>query len=388
MKKTVSYVHINEVVKILDRLVKKAEKHGVEFNYKVSDTTYYRTVSVFDTDGHTINDYSSCTYKVEVIDIDITDTIICANGWTLAAHIEHMDAGHNVVTPLGYAGTIPAEWYTISGNCEHCNSSRYRTKTYMVERNGEYRQVGKSCLREYTGIFPDLAVTWAQVDEMVINDITSNESLYSMFGSSIPSVYSVVDVIALAIDSILEFGYMKSDSFNSTKEKVSKMLTENKEPTLESKKQAQDICEFITTYERGFGGMDIIFNAKAVVLSEYCKYKHFGRLVYLPVAVKREQERQAQAKARAIESAKSNYIGQIGQRITVELKSSKYVSSFETQYGVTSIYRFTDANDNVMMWFSSRAIDIDKAKTITGTIKKHDDYNGEKQTILTRCKVS
>lgn len=386
---TVSFSHIDDVRKILDRLIKKAEKHGVEFGYIVSDTTYYKTVGVYNTDGRTIDSRPSQTYQVEVIDIELSNTIIRANGWTVAAHVEHMDGGHNVVTPIGYTGEIPADWYTVPGNCDHCNSRRLRAKTYIVEHDGEYKQVGTSCLKEYTGISPELAIMWAQVQEMVVLDDMDSESLHSIFGGSIPSVYSVVEVVALAIDSITEFGYCKADSQKPTKDRIWKMLNEHIEPTPEAKIKAIAACEYAATYEGTFSGMgDIILNVKAIVLSEYCKYKHFGRLVYLPIAVEREQEHIAKAEARAIEAEKSDYVGNIGERITIEVSSGQLVSSFETQYGVTRVYRFSDLQGNAMTWFASKGIELNGITKVTGTIKEHSEYNGEKQTILTRCKVS
>jgi len=388
MKITVSFSHIDEVQKILNRLIKKSKKYDIEFGYTVSDTSYYKTVHIYDTDGRTLSNKPIGGYLVEVIDIELPDTIICANGWTVVAYLEHMDGGHNVVTTIGHTGLIPCEWYNIGGNCDHCNSKRGRVKTYIVERNGEYKQVGKACLKEYTGISPELAIAWAQVQERVILDDMGGESLYSMFGNSIPNAYSVAEVVALSIDSIAEFGYCKADSQNPTKDRVLKMLKEDTRPTPESIMKSDAICKYVAAYEGTYYGIgDIILNAKALVLSEYCKYKHFGRLVYLPIAYDREQERISKAEARQIEAAKSNYIGNIGERITVEVSNSQLISSFETQYGVTRVYRFSDLHGNTMTWFASKFIEINDIKAITGTIKDHSEYNGEKQTIMTRCKI-
>ena len=39
------------------------------------------------------------------------------------------------------------------------------------------------------------------------------------------------------------------------------------------------------------------------------------------------------------------------------------------------------------MWGTSKGINVDHVDTISGTIKKLDTYNDEKQTVLTRCTV-
>ncbi len=47
-----------------------------------------------------------------------------------------------------------------------------------------------------------------------------------------------------------------------------------------------------------------------------------------------------------------------------------------------------DENGNVYVWFASGNFvpDLGSHYHIKGTVKKHDDYKGDKQTILTRCK--
>lgn len=88
------------------------------------------------------------------------------------------------------------------------------------------------------------------------------------------------------------------------------------------------------------------------------------------------------------ESAASDYVGTVGERITVTLKVIK-VSSFFGRYGETTIYRMRDDTGNIFTWFSlSMSVLHDGATyTVTGTVKKHDDFRGVKGTVLTRCKV-
>lgn len=48
-----------------------------------------------------------------------------------------------------------------------------------------------------------------------------------------------------------------------------------------------------------------------------------------------------------------------------------------------------DKNGNVLVWKTGYQ-DMEEGKfyTVTGTIKEHNEYSGEKQTVLTRCKYS
>ena len=52
------------------------------------------------------------------------------------------------------------------------------------------------------------------------------------------------------------------------------------------------------------------------------------------------------------------------------------------------IYRFEDENDNILIWKTSNFIDrADKVTKIKATIKDHTEYNGEKQTEMSRVKI-
>lgn len=70
------------------------------------------------------------------------------------------------------------------------------------------------------------------------------------------------------------------------------------------------------------------------------------------------------------------------------MKVHTYETHF-TYYGeLNFIYKFKDQNDNTIIWKTSNK-DLEEGKTyrIKGTIKEHSEYDGDKQTVLTRCKI-
>lgn len=106
---------------------------------------------------------------------------------------------------------------------------------------------------------------------------------------------------------------------------------------------------------------------------------------------KEREEREAAEKAR---KAVSQYVGSVGDKVQVEctlLYSASYeVPSFRG-FGTTTMYchAFRDGDGNKLVWKTGTPIGVDKdaAVTIRGTVKGHDEYDGERQTVLTRCKV-
>ena len=88
----------------------------------------------------------------------------------------------------------------------------------------------------------------------------------------------------------------------------------------------------------------------------------------------------------------SEYIGEIGQKISVGVTLQR-VFQFETHFTYMGewsyIYKFADDHDNTITWKTAKHLDIDEGwhGTITGKIKEHSEYKGDKQTVLTRCKI-
>ena len=87
----------------------------------------------------------------------------------------------------------------------------------------------------------------------------------------------------------------------------------------------------------------------------------------------------------------SEWMGDIKERLrNIEVT---YVSSrdIESYYGLSILYTFK-AGENILVWFCSgkglpQDIEVGDSFLLTGTVKDHKEYNGVKQTVLTRCSV-
>ena len=99
-------------------------------------------------------------------------------------------------------------------------------------------------------------------------------------------------------------------------------------------------------------------------------------------------EKKALEEQRNTDKAKSQYIGNVGDRIRITVANAETVTSWETMWGTTWLEKIKDESGNVYIWKTSACTDIKPGKTLTGTVKDHSEFNGEKQTVLTRCKVA
>jgi hypothetical protein len=110
----------------------------------------------------------------------------------------------------------------------------------------------------------------------------------------------------------------------------------------------------------------------------------------LKKALAQFNERKAKEEARKEFLAQSAHQGIVGEKWTAKVKVA-FTKDIHTHYGVTTLYGLEDEKGNQFRWFSSsRTTILDKGEVveIVGTVKKHDEYQGVKQTVLTRCKVA
>lgn len=88
----------------------------------------------------------------------------------------------------------------------------------------------------------------------------------------------------------------------------------------------------------------------------------------------------------------SEYVGQIGDKLEARVR---FVTSYSYETHITYrgethyIYKF-DLDGNTIIWNTTAWQDVDEGSEylIKGTIKDHSEYKGDKQTVLTRCRIS
>jgi hypothetical protein len=119
---------------------------------------------------------------------------------------------------------------------------------------------------------------------------------------------------------------------------------------------------------------------------DWCEKNGHGRITFEELDAKREAEREAK-------KTKSDWVGKLKERREFDL-TLVFRTGWDTQWGYTCLLKFVDADDNVFVWktgvglFDSegRAAEAGYKVRLKGTVKEHSEYDGVKQTVLTRCK--
>lgn len=101
------------------------------------------------------------------------------------------------------------------------------------------------------------------------------------------------------------------------------------------------------------------------------------------------------------DTSNSTWQHNVNDRVEIDLMLIN-VSSFETYYGDKYVYTFSDQNNNVYVWFTSKAYLMHRCLEdssqdqfahpgdvvhIKATVKDNTEFRGTKQTVLTRCRV-
>lgn len=367
-----------EVSKKLDRLAKKANAYGIQFSYSTS-AEHPQLVRVLAVDPVTQTQAEVSRHTVAAVNFEVEcDGLIRANGWTVRAKVEHGDKG-NIVTVFGGYKANPA-WYTAAPNCDHCQTNRYRGVTFFVEHeDGSVRQVGRTCLKEYTGISPATAAMWAEVQDLVDRGVDCTREEWDAWHPA--PMYEVLGILAHAADEVREFGYRRSSEPDSTRDRVLGRVLSGEQPSEAGLAEAREVMDWLTAMEPD-DASDLERNCITLALSGYAKRNHIGMLAYMPVGHRRKIERQAQQEAAV---ARSEYVGEVGQRITLKAATVALLSSWDGYYGTTWLYKFVDESGNVFIWKSSRPFTAEDGATIRATVKDHNERDGVKQTIVTRC---
>lgn len=172
---TVSTGRLADVLRRISSFERKARTWGVDgVRSSVSEPRVveerklapWAAEFIFET-GQPIPSEYFITTQHEVVDVTLTAPVIrSVEGWELRGVVEWHE-GHDaweavVVAAPGFEGKRPSA--PTVNICEHCNAIRNRKTTYIVQGpDGESRQVGRQCIKAYTGIDPERVMSLASL---------------------------------------------------------------------------------------------------------------------------------------------------------------------------------------------------------------------------------
>lgn len=365
-------------------------------------------------------------YEARRMELKIPDeTVFAENNWAFGGSVEPSGVdGKNFVNvnlsgkDLGFI--VPSKYFTSNPcSCDYCKTDRKRNKTYLVvnQETGEWKQLGKECLKLFvTGIDIDAIATFESFIKEA-EDIANpgDEFFYNRRARFV----DVQRVLELAQAATKMFGFVatrdNAGNYNifSTKNIVqakilkemgcqSDLLNIDSSDREKINLAALKLTAYLTTAEEDISN-DIITlretieelpdeayynNLKTVLANEYVPLDKLGLLVSAPKAISHYYEFKKMQEEKEKLAKSSNYIGEVGEKISVNFISGREVACCETQFGLLHIYEFKDENGNTVIWKTSSGKDIPESGVVVGTVKAHEEYDGTKQTVILRAKIT
>lgn len=363
------------LTKTLEKYAKKAIRYGSTLNYSMSET-FWESQRMYDAHNNFLG-----TQPVEAftLSMDEDSTIKCGN-YSIIAAIHHMDGG-NVVN--NFTDRYDVEWAHMSPRCEHCGTNHDRKMTFIVaDENGNTKQVGSSCLKDYSGIDPRLVALNKELNDIIERDYDS-ESYYADDNHTCETAWDTINVFALAAKRIAEAGYIKSSEDNSNKSWLAAHT--NDALTDDELAEGERIVRELIAMTVDDAVENSLNEVRTLALQPYCKSSMFGYIAYAPVAFKRYEDKKKAAET----ASESHYVGTVGEKWHGNVHDFHPIASWDNGFGGTIyLYSFKDDEGNEMIWKASKSVNAASVSTLTGTVKEHKEYKGKAQTVLTRCKVA
>lgn len=393
--------NMERLEKKLNRISNKCSRFGCSFAFNIM--------------GEEFRNVKNEEGRIETLRFIIIEAegVAKLNDWRFIASVEHTEKG-NIINRADFSIEVPERFYSSRSVCEHCGTNRIRKNTFIVmnEITGEFKQVGKSCLADFTGGLSAEAIAqyYSWFDELVKGEAVDFSSDHSRY-------YEKIEMLHFFAETIRKFGFVKKfddEGFtnrNATAYKAFDFYRATHDPYFSEKERAKcyeeiDRVSFSPDSPEAFsdteaalawldeqkGSSNYIHNLKTICALNYVTYKHFGILASLFATWKREtakeEEKQEWEAKKTAQKKLSRHVGNVGQRFTFNTSTFELLTSWQTDFGTTYLYKITDEAGNVLVWKSSKWIEEpDAVKTVIGTVKAHSEFNGIQQTELTRCKV-
>lgn len=325
------------------------------------------------------------------------------NGWKVLGVIRH-EPGGNIVNRVGGTEDMAKKWRKAKPYCEHCNSLRQRNSTYIVQKGKEVKQVGKTCLKDFTGSHksPEKMADAAELLGSWLGKLKDDDEDFWSMGGHHDQPISVKQMLEYSVDDIKKHGFVsrkmvqegRADGSTTSDYVMVRLFSKNEEDHKideESKKEAAKVYKWYTKdLAKKPGKSDFEHNLSVYAKQGFVLASKTGKALPFIAAVYpaylREMGQLAEKKAAGTKQA-SEHVGSIGERYGFHLTLDS-MNEISGNYGITHLYKYHDKNGNKFSYFSSKPLhgsdDIGKEFDMAASVKDHKEFKGSKETVLTR----
>jgi len=343
--------------------------------------------------------------KIVVCCVSLSIETISLSGYEFLGTLDHITLPGKVVVNTVPGKTIPPSYFHKDAICDHCGKIRRRNQTFVLKNSsGHHVQVGRQCLKDFLDVDPSAIVRMLTVIFKFVQSLTDDDDWFEGgYGYGVCRDWcfpheEVLKMTAVVIRTygwvprsasedreatadIVQFALLPPQDSQSQKRKK-RMMAELKWDEKADERDASESAEWLKKQEPT---NEYINNLQQISDAESVPLRMFGYWCSLVATYQRSCERLRMNMAQQKTNA---WVGNVKDKIQLDVKvmGIRYIDG---PYGVVRLFKMLDNNGHTVNWFASCDPDMkeDSSYTIIGTVKKHDEYNDWKQTILTRVKV-
>lgn len=332
------------------------------------------------------------------VETTITGTAPCYNGWTFLAKVETISDNLLIKTAPGVSDEEIDRTTLTAGACDHCRTAARRKHTFIVRSvgTGALMQVGTTCIKDFLGW--DTNPVWISESDIDTDDFFGGSS-----GCGDPA-FPVPEYVAFAYAAVQAFGWVPASSYDKvpTRSRIADFLFDTKKPGNEARAamdpflgegraKAQEIISTVVAEFTAAHGYEA--NMVAALTAEYADAKTFGLLASAVPAFERitgqRASREAEAAARA-SKPEPKWLGAQGDKVQIEGVITMAMTVDGYAYGTTQRLIIIESGQTLAKIYTAAAwayeVSTGDTVTVAGTVKAHDMYQDQQQTVLTRAK--
>lgn len=392
----------------IEKLNKKARKLGCR--EMVLTIGNEETVTYVLHDGRVVSEEPENTVAIMMVNVCVEATleyeIPIIDGWELICTFDIMPTAdplmkhadkHVVFTSKVPDKTLPVKFQNKTEiHCEHCGINRFRNHSMLLRNTetGEYKEVGSTCVKDFFGHDPKGVLFMSRFSFVSIVD-EFDEHIKNNPGYRMYTAYPLKSFLSMTAACIRNHGWVSKGlawdkSIMSTAEMVDiefNHIFKSNEVKLEPNDDDEKLAEDTISYFENLDPQDndYLNNCVKIIKLGYVPDRMTGVACSMIITYKRTLAEKAEAK----NTKPSEYIGNVGERINLRAECV-FNTQVSSMYGISDLYIFvTPAGDKIKTFYSGYKWSCEVGETyhLTGTIKKHEEYRGEKSTLLTRVNI-
>lgn len=352
------------------------------------------------------------TFDRVEIELDGLNPII--HGYRFAGRIQHGDAGNVLdVHPGNSPGLSLERFRHAPPRCMHCGKVRRRLDTYLLEEvsSGKLVQVGSTCLQDFLGTDDpvdalDIFALLTTIEGLVA-DIERGEPDEEPGGEGAGRALAVRTRVFLAtsVALIRVLGFVSRKMLeermiagDTTGDLAFKIIVENHRrkvgniigaelrggpPGLQvTEDDGKTADEIIAWAKELKPTSEFLGNVRVLLAQPEVSPRNVGYVAAAAFMFLKERVSSARQQANA-------WVGELGKKVSFRGMVVD-VRTMQGRFGGTTLVTWRDPEGRTLKWFATGdepVGEIGSVYQVTGTVKAHDTYQNQAQTVLSRCKV-